>query len=262
MTLDDSQHIPLGKDMIDLWLVKPDEIASQPLLAAYDQLMSESERKKQQRFSSAKSRHDALITRAFVRTVLSKYAPLAQPVLPAQWLFTSTNKGKPEIANAPIPLLFNLSHTQGLIVCAVALTIDIGVDVEYLPRKNATMKIAEHKFSATEIAELKSQPEANQHRRFFDYWTLKESYIKAVGDGLSIPLDQFSFDIVDEHTIGLFIDQRRNDDASQWQSWLLQGSVDHRIALSIKDSRRQPFQLRYFQTVPLVSSEEVSLPLV
>lgn len=261
MSNSDPRQIKLSEKMIDLWLVKPDEINDKQLLAAYDKLMSVAEREKQQRYKFAPDRHDALITRAFVRTVLSKYAPPEQPVAPVDWLFNKGDKGKPEIANAPLPLRFNISHTQGLIVCAVALNVDIGIDVEFIKRKSSTLKIAEYKFSDVEIAELKSQPIDNQRKRFFDYWTLKESYIKAVGDGLSIPLDQFSFNIVDDHNISISIDKRRNDDASQWQSWLFQGTDEHRIALSIKDPQRQPHKIRYFKTVPLFESYQITLPL-
>ncbi|MFT5164364.1 MAG: 4'-phosphopantetheinyl transferase [Alteromonadaceae bacterium] len=256
------QQLTLEQNGIDLWLVQPDLITDEQLLGAYDGLMSVEERQKQQRYKFAKDRHDALITRAFVRTVLSKYAPADQPVRPQAWQFDKGEKGKPEINNPPLPLRFNISHTQGLIVCAVTLNVDIGVDVEFIERKSSTIKIAEYKFSPLEIAELKAQPEANQRKRFFDYWTLKESYIKAVGDGLSIPLDEFSFDIIDDANIRLYVSEKRNDDATQWQSWLLQATDVHRIAMSIKDPQRQPHQIRYFHTVPLKTSRQVDLPLM
>ncbi len=265
-------QITLGTSDIDLWLVRPDEITDRPLLLAYDKLMSQSERDKQQRYKFAQDRHDALVTRAFVRTLLSAYE-LPTVITPEQWQFSKGDKGKPEISNqiygparqsaeAVTPVLrFNLSHTKGLIVCAVVWDVDIGVDVEYIPRKTSPLKIARYKFSDLEIAELNAQPVENQRKRFFDYWTLKESYIKAVGQGLAIPLDQFSFMIIDDQNIRMSIDEQRNDDASQWQSWLLQGTAAHRIALSIKDPRSREFNLRYFESLPLIKRWPVQLPL-
>jgi 4'-phosphopantetheinyl transferase len=244
--MENTDCFPITENIIHLWQVKPDDISDPALLVEFDKLMNPVEREKQQRYRFAEDRHDALITRAFVRTVLSKYTTGESYVAPQDWQFVKGDKGKPEIANPPLPLRFNISHTQGLIVCAVALNVDLGVDVEYVKRKSSTTKIAQYKFSALEVAELKSQPLDNQRKRFFDYWTLKESYIKAVGGGLSIPLDEFSFNIVDDDNITICFDEKRNDDASQWQSWLMVGSDDHRIALSIKDPNRQPHTIRRF----------------
>jgi 4'-phosphopantetheinyl transferase len=255
--MENLEQIDLSQNQIDLWIIKPDDIQDSELLARYEQLMSPSEREKQQRYKFAEDRHDALITRAFVRTVLSKYAPIA----PQDWAFVKGEKGKPEIANATLPLRFNLSHTKGLIVCAVALNVNLGVDVEYIKRKTSTLKVAKFKFSDIEYAELMSQPEQNQRKRFFDYWTLKESYIKAVGGGLSIPLDQFSFNIKDDNNISMTFDQRRHEDASQWQNWLLYANEDHRVAISIKDPNRQQHHIRFLQTLPLVKSWVTQLPL-
>jgi 4'-phosphopantetheinyl transferase len=257
MNMTDTTQITLPENTVDLWLVQPYDLTDADLLLAYDKLMNEQEREKQQRYRFASDRHDALITRAFARTVLSKYAAVA----PQDWQFVKGDKGKPEIANPPLPLRFNISHTKGLIVCAVALRVDLGVDVEYIKRKTSTVKIAEYKFSPTEVAELKSLPEAHQRNRFFDYWTLKESYIKAVGGGLSIPLDEFSFTIKDDNDITIAFDEKRNDDASQWQSWLMHATQDHRIALSLKDPNKQPHQIRCFQTIPLSKDWTPDLPL-
>ena len=219
--------------------------------------MNSQEREKQQRYRFSHDRHDALITRALVRTVLSKYAPIE----PQDWRFIKGDKGKPEVTNCSIPLRFNVSHTKGLIVCAVALEVDLGVDVEYIKRKTSILKVANFKFSKQENTELISQLPENRSRRFFDYWTLKESYIKAVGGGLSIPLDKFSFDIKDDDNISISIDPSLNDDAAHWQHWLHYGSEEHRIAISVKDLKQRPHSIEFIQTIPLDKSWKVELPL-
>lgn len=249
--------LTLEKDQIDLWVVRPDNITDPALLAQYQQLLTAEETTKQQRFRFAKDRHSALITRAFVRTLLSRYAAIR----PEDWRFSKGHKNKPEIIDAPLPLRFNLSHAQGLIVCVVTLDHDIGVDVEYTARKSETDKLAKRYFSPEEVVEMMTHDSSKRVDRFFDYWTLKESYIKACGDGLAIPLDHFSFTIHRHDDIQLGFSPLRNDNGKHWQSWLLQGSPLHRIAISIRDHQRTPFRIRQFQTTPLVDYQSVDLPL-
>ena len=103
--------------------------------------------------------------------------------------------GRPEILDRPagVPdLRFNLSHTDGLIACAVTIGREVGVDVEHVGRR-LTHDIAGRFFAPREVADLKSLPVAEQPRVFFDYWTLKEAYIKARGFGLALPLGDFAF---------------------------------------------------------------------
>src|SRR6185436_18685723 len=91
-------------------------------------------------------------------------------------------------------LHFNLTNTRGLVACAVSVAhAEVGVDAEALDRSGETVAIADRYFSTEEVRALRALPESAQRQRFFAYWTLKESYIKARGLGLRLPLDQFSF---------------------------------------------------------------------
>ena len=250
-------ELTLTPGQIDLWLVQPAKIRDPRLLADYPRLLTAEEQAKQQRFRFDKDRHSALITRAFVRTLLSHYADVA----PEDWRFSKGHKNKPEIINPPLPLRFNLSHAQGLIVCGVTLTHDIGVDVEYLRRRSATDKLARRYFAPSEVAELECHPAEHRGDRFFDYWTLKESYIKAVGDGLAIPLDDFFFSIRGPEDIRIDFADHRNDHSDHWQCRLLQGSADHRIAISIRAGNQAQVSIRTFESLPLLGFSEVTLPL-
>lgn len=260
-----TSSIALPDDEIHIWLTKPQNIQERLLLDHYWSLMTAEEQAKQQRYKFAVDQHDALITRGFVRTLLSRYCD--RPA--TEWRFEKGEKDKPEIIDPPLPLRFNISHTHGLIACAVCKTHDVGVDVEDTTRNSDVLAIADRYFSELEVAELFSLPEAQQRSRFFDYWTLKESYIKACGQGLAIPLGDFSFHIQDPSQpsnshgdIRLSFAARRNDTPEDWQSWLFYPNQQHRMALSIRNGTANTnYKLRIFETVPKLWEKEIQLPL-
>jgi 4'-phosphopantetheinyl transferase len=258
----------IKKNEIHLWQVNPDNITEPELLNQYKTLLSADETIKQQRYKFSHDRHDALITRAFVRDLLSYYADIA----PNDWRFDKGEKDKPEIVNPPLPLRFNISHTKGLIICAVTLEDDIGCDVENTTRSNDLLAIANRYFSAIETKELFSLTKEQQQHRFFDYWTLKESYIKAWGLGLAIPLKDFSFNITNaiaeknnsftmKSAISLSFAQHRVDNANRWRNWLLypNDNEPHRIAIALRakeNNQDSAYQLRYFNSTPLLGYQE------
>ncbi len=257
----------LLKNEYHLWYTSPQECQDPDLLEQYRQLLTEKETEKQQRYIFEKDRRDALVTRVFVRDLLSQYMDT-----PAEdWRFSKGDKGKPEIINPSIPLRFNLSHTKGLIICAVTLNHDIGCDVEHIERKSDVLAIANRFFSKVEVNELFSLSVSEQRDRFFDYWTLKESYIKSLGQGLAIPLSEFSYHIGRKQSpwlnknIHLSFESSRNDEPELWQSWLFYPGDQHRISVSIrnrfaqqKDAIKWPsYKARFFESVPLVGYSEV-----
>lgn len=206
------------------------------LLDRFGGLLSEEEREHQARPSLEKRRREILLSRMLVRTALSHHTG----VDPRDWRFVTGEHGKPFIAGpARCDLDFNLTHTEGMIVCLIAPLPDIGVDVEYLPRKNDTSGVAKHFFAPQEQAGL---PE-----RFFDYWTLKEAYIKARGKGLALPLDGFWFDISGEEPTIAF-DERIPDDPARWRFQTLRLSPDHlcSIALPMGEGERPAVMLFEF----------------
>jgi len=254
----------LKENEIHLWSIDPTQITSETLLKQYKKLLTEDETIKQQRYRFDKDKHSALITRAFVRDLLSYYAD----VKPCDWRFNKGEKDKPEISNPPLPLRFNISHTDKLIICAIMLNDDIGCDVENVKRNTDPLLIAERFFSSTEVTELFGLPDNKQRCRFFDYWTLKESYIKAWGLGLSIPLTDFSFHILPcennkiNNNIKLSFAEHRIDTPEIWQSWLINPNESHRIAISVRskqDNQDIGYKIRLFNSVPLVSYQETYL---
>ena len=272
------KKLDLAQNDVHLWTTTPKDLAlnlddNNDLLLQYHALLTPEETKKQQRYKFAEDRHAALVTRVFIRDLLSYYADIA----PQVWRFDKGEKDKPEIINPPIPLRFNISHTKNLIICAVTLNDDIGCDVENIERNNNVLAIAERYFSKQETTSLFTLPQAQQRDRFFDYWTLKESYIKAWGLGLSIPLGDFSFTINDQRLqhnshfsvnkdIHLSFAEHRMDNNALWRSWIFypmetaKNKVQHRIAISLRavsDNQLTDYQFRFFKTTPLIGYEEL-----
>lgn len=247
----------IERSEVHIWYVFSDEVRDPDLLAAYERMLAPEERVQWQRFVFERDRHQYLVTRALLRTVLSRYAP----VPPAEWGFVRNTYGKPEISGPPGVFWpsFNLSHTRGLIACAVSASHrELGVDVEDTSRCSETVSIAEHFFSATEVRALRALPEAAQRERFFSYWTLKESYIKARGMGLSIPLEQFSLhlpgprsahDDQEQAPIRISFDPRLQDEPHSWQLVLLRASPRHFLALGAR-CRGMDLRLRAAHYVP------------
>lgn len=174
------------------------EARSATELAADLELLDSREHEQAQRFYFEADRRAYITAHALVRRALSATArdDFSRTIEPRDWTYRTGSHGRPDVAgpaSAP-PLRFNLSHCRGMVTCAVATALDIGIDIEDT-RRNAPLEIADHYFAATEVAALRSLPAAEQPERFFVYWTLKESYIKARGLGLSLPLAEFAFSI-------------------------------------------------------------------
>lgn len=236
---------------VHLWLCFHESIRDPALLHEYVGLLSTAELRQQRRLYFERDRHRYLVTRAMVRTVLSKYARIA----PQDWQFAASAYGKPEVVNDNAEaqrISFNLSHTSGLIVLGVARDRAIGVDVENVREQRAAVEIADRFFAPSEVAALRALPEEVQQRRFFEYWTLKESYIKARGLGLSIPLDRFAFDLEDGGEIRLVIDASLDDWPGGWAFWQLEPQSHHLVAVCVARSCGSSCSLKLRRTVPLL----------
>ena len=243
--------VPRGE--AHLYFALEDRIREPALLAAYEALLTPEERARKQRYYFEKNRHEFLLTRALVRSVLSRYAPLP----PTAWRFSANEWGCPAIASPEgAGLRFNLSNTKGLVCCLVAADRDVGIDVEDAEREGDTVSIADRFFSPTEVAELHTLPEERQRARFFDYWTLKEAYIKARGMGLAIPLDHFSFLFAENRPIGIAFDPRLPDDPASWQFEQIRPTKTHLISLAIRRKNEPNLRVIVRRVTPLLPAAD------
>jgi 4'-phosphopantetheinyl transferase len=138
----------------------------------------------------------------------------------------------------------------------------LGVDVENVVRREAATDIARHYFAPAEVSALARVPPAQQGHRFFEYWTFKESYIKARGMGLSLPLDRFSVHFPDDHSVELQIDRDLGDDARRWELAQLRPTPEYLVAVCAERVAPSPSRVVVRQTVPLSSETLLTLPCV
>src|SRR5215471_13284888 len=158
--------IPLTSSEIHIWLAAYDAIMPERLLSAYRELLTAEEKEQESRFYFARDRRRYLVTRALVRTVLSRYAYIH----PREWVFSTNPYGRPEIVNAKARdagLSFNISHTHSLIILGVTRGRALGVDVENFGAREVSIEIADRFFSPQEVAALTAAPAQQQQYRFF-----------------------------------------------------------------------------------------------
>ena len=222
---------------VQVWLAEP-ELALRPeSRRQMEAVLSPDERDQQRAFVSERHRAQYLVAHALVRFTLSRY--IARE--PASWTFARSRYGRPEIACAsPVPLRFSLSHTDGLVGVAVAHVSDVGFDLEGTGRLVDPLGIAGRYFAPAEIAALQALPTEQQRQRFFEFWTLKEAYAKARGFGLSLPLDQFFFEVGadGQPRVGFTADLQDAPDA--WRFSLSRPTHAHCMALAVRTTEAVP----------------------
>lgn len=170
---------------VQLWTIRLE--AAEPAFERVSSWLAADEAERAARFRFDKHRRAFVLGRAVLRAMIANYLRMA----PADVQFAYGAKGKPALANSRCPLSFNVSNSGDLAAYAFTVDCEIGVDIEHRRRVVDIESIGRRFFAPSEVIELMTLPEANRHEAFFNCWTRKEAYIKAVGDGLSVPLDSF-----------------------------------------------------------------------
>ncbi len=220
---------------VEVWFARVEPGA--PEVAACLPLLSEQETARQQRFYFERDRSLYAVAHAMVRTALARQLGCAAQAI----TFGHNSYGRP-YASGPGPVrvpAFNLSHTPGLAICAIGSRQALGIDVEEITRKTETVGIADRFFSPSEVTALCALPSDQQCERFFAYWTLKESYIKACGMGLAIPLNHFSFEVAPRQPVSISFDAARDDDPSRWHFRRYAVGSQYMVALALGSGPNQ-----------------------
>jgi 4'-phosphopantetheinyl transferase len=176
--------------------------------------LSEDERLRAARFHFALDRQHFIAGRAWLRRVIAAYLLKA----PEQLTFVYSEKSKPSLGGAEFEsgLNFNVSHSGGIALFGFTLGRKIGVDIEHIRHDFETAAIAARFFSLREQEQLAALPLEQRHEAFFRCWTRKEAYIKATGDGLSLPLSQFDVSISPGDQDALLATRPDQLEAKQW----------------------------------------------
>ena len=151
--------------------------------------LTEDEISRAGRYHRETDRTRFIVARGLLRVILARYLN----VRPEEIQFRYNSWGKPYLApdRHPSPPLFNLSHSYGLALCGLSRNRMVGVDLERVRLLTEYEQIMEQVFCPQEIRTLTALPDPMRQRTFFSNWTRKEAYIKALGRGLSIPLNRF-----------------------------------------------------------------------
>jgi 4'-phosphopantetheinyl transferase len=176
----------LAPNEVQVWRATLD--ASQEDIGKFMRVLSAEERAHAQGFHFAADSRRHIIGRGLSRTLLGHC--LARPADEVE--FEYNGFGKPRLAaDLRSSIEFNISHSGDLVLVALTLGRAVGIDVERMQSRMATEEIATRFFSPNECQTLFSLVPELQCEAFFSCWTRKEAYLKARGDGLSLPLDTF-----------------------------------------------------------------------
>jgi 4'-phosphopantetheinyl transferase len=191
--------------------------------------LSSDEKTRADRFRFDKDRRRFILARGLLRQVLSRYAQAE----PAALTFTYSDDGKPELLQqgGGQAVRFNLSHSGDVVLIAVTRGRHLGVDVECLDRELHIHEIAQRFFAPEEAAALHRLPVALQRKAFFQYWTVKEAYAKAVGGGLKLVLPKVNLGTLDSAQGSWSRIEPIGDHLETWSSARLQSSCGYAAAL-------------------------------
>ena len=228
----------LGGDDVHIWRISLDrsDVDGDRALLSSDELA------RADRFVQARDRIHFAAGRAALRGILARYLDTA----PDQLGFSHAPAGKPTLGGqwASSGIQFNLSHSQALGLLAVSRERSLGIDIEWMNRTIPVMEICERFFSEGEISTLRGLPEEHKVAGFFECWTRKEAFIKALGGGLSIPLDSFDVSFGNEPAALKWV-RSEFTDGSRWKLYDLLIDSGYAAALAAEGNHHKLSYLRW-----------------
>jgi 4'-phosphopantetheinyl transferase len=221
-------RLALSSDSVHVWLIELAQPAS--VVNELESLLAEEERERAGRFHFARDRRGFTVAKGATRQILARYLNAEPHAL----LFDKGAFGKPFLRSGD--LRFNLSHSGELALLAVASGVEVGVDIEEIRTLEDAATIAERFFSPGESGKLRTVLGSDAVEvAFFNCWTRKEAFIKALGEGLSHPLDTFEVTFLPNEKVELRVD------ATETHRWSLSTlSVPDRYSAALVVERPTP----------------------
>ncbi|MEK7327027.1 MAG: 4'-phosphopantetheinyl transferase superfamily protein [Chloroflexota bacterium] len=220
----------LDDDDVHVWRADLDQ--PEPFIRQLAGMLSDDERERADHFHFDIHRDHFIVGRGLLREILGRYLN----VEPGRLQFSYGRQGKPGLLNSDGDpgLRFNLAHSGQLALCAVTRNREIGVDLEYVRPVLDMDLVAERNFSPRENAVLQALPPGERPLAFFNCWTRKEAYIKAIGEGLSRPLDQFDVSLAPGEPARLLWVAGNPQEASCWSLRELAVATGYVAALAVE----------------------------
>lgn len=218
--------VELATNEVHVWCADLNQDSA--LVEQFHATLTSDEQERAAKFYFPKDKQHFVVARGLLRLILGRYLDQA----PAQLRFAYNAYGKPSVEATP-SLHFNLSHSKGLALLGVSSDRELGIDLEYIRTDFPCEQVAKSVFSVSEQAILRSLPDALKHEAFFNAWTRKEAYIKALGQGLSIPLDQFDVAFVPGEPADLLEVRGTWDNAHNWTLQHLSPAPNYAGAIAV-----------------------------
>jgi 4'-phosphopantetheinyl transferase len=222
--------LPLPDDEVHLWRVDLESIGADEI--RWQQVLSSDELTRAAKFRFSRDRQRFVAARAWLRRILAGYLRTD----PRSLTFSYSRKEKPFLGSGfgTSEVSFNVSHSGGIALLAFTRGREIGVDIERLHPDSDLEAISRRFFSAHEQRQLAALPTEAKVDAFFRCWTRKEAYIKATGEGLSLPLDQFDVS-VERGTSNALLATRPDDlEAGRWLLREVTGGPGYIAALCVR----------------------------
>jgi 4'-phosphopantetheinyl transferase len=223
------ESISLPQNEVHLWQIDLAGTAeTEPDCA---QILSPDERARADRFHFSKDRRCFIATRLTLRNILSRYLQADAREL----TFHYSAKEKPSLSGAHAGQIdFNVSHSGSAALLAFTRGRALGVDVEQIREQSDRDAIARRFFSEQEQQQLAALAPAEQCAGFYRCWTRKEAYIKAMGDGLSLPLRQFDVSLTPGEESALLATRPDAGEAGKWSLRDVPAPMGYAAALCVQ----------------------------
>jgi len=228
----------LGSEQVFLSLLNFDDFEN---IHPYWEILNSSEQKRANKFYFEIDKKRFVITRALLKRYLGDYNRLE----PKNIDFTLNAYGKPLMDNQPF--YFNVAHSEKRGLIGITQIAEIGVDVEHFRQNTDLDAIAKRFFSTLEYDAFCALPQHEHKQGFFNAWTRKEAFIKAVGMGLSMPLHAFDVSLSPREEARLSAVRFDDEKADDWQIMALPIMAGYAAAFCLKSTKRFDLILRNIQ---------------
>jgi 4'-phosphopantetheinyl transferase len=230
--------LDLAPGQVHVWTITLDQPPER--VKNLENYLSEDERQRAARFVVGIPRQRFITGRGALRRLVGQYLNIQ----PGDVKFTFNPFGKPLLAPelGQDGLQFNLTHSKGLILAAFVRDARIGVDVEWREEMQDALEIAARFFTPVECRAIRAAGQDLQTQTFLRYWTCKEAFIKAVGEGISYPLDQFEIEFEQDRPKIRFLDKRKNTPGT-WTIEVFTPAGGYNAALAVEGKN---FNIQYF----------------